>query len=71
MGKRTNRLNNSVKQLREKAGGMTQQQLADEVGITRQTVIAIERNKYSPSLEVAFLIAQALDTPIDEVFAFN
>lgn len=47
---------------------MTQQQLADLVGVTRQTVNAIEANKYSPSLEVAFLIARTLDTGIEDVF---
>ena len=46
----------------------TQQQLADLVGVTRQTVNAIEANKYSPSLEVAFLIARALNVQIGEIF---
>lgn len=50
------------------AGGITQQQLADLVGVTRQTVNAIEANKYSPSLEVAFLIARALNVQIGEIF---
>lgn len=47
---------------------MTQQELADLVGVTRQTVNAIESNKYSPSLEVAFLIARTLNARIDDVF---
>ena len=67
MGKSTRRLTNRLKQLRQDAG-MTQQDLADAAGVTRQTVIAIEGEKYSPSLEVAFLIAEALDTGIDDVF---
>ena len=49
-------------------GGMTQQELADIVGVTRQTVNAIESNKYSPSLEVAFLIARTLGAHIEDVF---
>ncbi len=68
MGKRKVRLTNRVKECRADAGGMTQQQLADLVGVTRQTVNAIESNKYSPSLEVAFLIARTLNARIDEVF---
>ncbi|MBT5218515.1 MAG: helix-turn-helix transcriptional regulator, partial [Woeseia sp.] len=47
---------------------MTQQQLADKIGVTRQTVVAIERAKYSPSLEVAFRIAATLETSLEEVF---
>lgn len=50
---------------------MTQQQLADRIGVTRQTVNAIEANKYSPSLEVAFLIAQAFGEPLESVFTFE
>lgn len=51
-------LGNDLRTLRELRGGMTQQALADAVGVSRQTIIAIERNKYSPSLEVAFRIAR-------------
>lgn len=47
---------------------MTQQDLADRVGVTRQTVNAIEGNKYSPSLEVAFRIARVFDAPLEQVF---
>jgi putative transcriptional regulator len=50
---------------------MTQQQLADRIGVTRQTVNAIEANKYSPSLEVAFLIARAFGEPLESVFSFE
>ena len=70
MGKRKLSLTNRVKELRAEAGGMTQQQLADLVGVTRQTVNVIEANKYSPSLEVAFLIAQSLQVQLEDVFGF-
>ena len=50
---------------------MTQQQLADQIGVTRQTVNAIEGNKYSPSLEVAFRIARAFDVPLEQVFRYD
>ena len=49
---------------------MTQQQLADQIGVSRQTVNAIEAGKYSPSLEVAFLIARVFEKPLEEVFQF-
>lgn len=68
MGKRSVSLTNRVWECRARAGSMTQQELADRVGVTRQTINAIEANKYSPSLEVAFLIARTLDVRIDEVF---
>lgn len=67
MGKSTRRLANRLKALRQ-AVGITQQDLADAAGVTRQTVIAIEAGRYSPSLEVAFLIAEALDAGIEDVF---
>ena len=50
---------------------MSQQQLADEVGVTRQTIIAIEKGKYSPSLELAFKIAFVFDVPLEEVFSYD
>jgi putative transcriptional regulator len=50
---------------------MTQQELADRVGVTRQTVNAIEGNKYSPSLEVAFRIARVFDVPLERVFQYT
>ncbi len=71
MGKRKVVLTNRVRDCRASVGGMTQQQLADLVGVTRQTVHAIEANKYSPSLEVAFLIARALNAGIEEVFGID
>jgi putative transcriptional regulator len=67
VGKATRRLTNRLRELRQDAG-LTQQDLADAAGVTRQTIIAIEGEKYSPSLEVAFLIAEALGTGIDAVF---
>lgn len=71
MGKRKVILTNRVRECRTNAGGMTQQQLADIVGVTRQTVNVIESNKYSPSLEVAFLIARTLNARIEDVFGFE
>lgn len=71
MGKRSGQITNRIKELRADAGGMTQQQLADYVGVTRQTVNAIEANKYSPSLEVAFRISRGLRVPLERVFAFS
>ena len=57
--------------LRENKGEMSQQKLAEAIGVTRQTIIAIEKNKYSPSLEVAFKIALEFDVPLDEVFVYK
>lgn len=70
MGKRQGRLTNEVRRLRFLRDEMTQQELADLVGVTRQTVNAIEGNKYSPSLEVAFRIARVLAVPLEEVFGY-
>ena len=50
---------------------MTQQELADKVGVTRQTIYAMEKGKYSPSLELAFKIAQVFDLPLEEVFSYE
>lgn len=71
MGKDKPKIDNSIKALRQQHGEMTQQHLADQVGVTRQTIHAIERNKYSPSLEVAFRIAQVFDVPLTEVFEYR
>ena len=65
------RLTNRVRSLRFEAGEMTQAQLAERAGVTRQTIAAIERNKYAPSLETAFLIARAFGRPIGEVFGYE
>ena len=64
------RVTNRIRSLRFAKDEMTQAELARRVGVTRQTVIAIEQGKYSPSLEVAFLIARALDVPLDDVFQY-
>jgi putative transcriptional regulator len=50
---------------------MTQQELADKTGVTRQTIVAIENGKYSPTLELAFRIAGEFNLPLEEVFSFN
>ena len=71
MGKSTNLITNEIRPLRFHQGEMTQQQLADRVGVTRQTVNAIEGNKYSPSLEVAFRIARVFDVPLERVFQYG
>ena len=65
------RIRNNVRRLRFNCSEMTQQQLAEKVGVTRQTVIAIEGGKYSPSLEVAFRIARAFGVPLEEVFQYE
>jgi putative transcriptional regulator len=62
---------NSIRALRFANGEMTQADLADRVGVTRQTIIAIEQGKYSPSLETAFRIARVLRVPLDEVFQYT
>lgn len=64
-------ITNNIRNLRFAAGEMTQAELADAVGVTRQTIIAIEHGKYSPSLEVAFRIAGALGVGLGEVFAYE
>lgn len=69
MGKR--RINNNIRKLRFFHDEMTQQQLAEKVGVTRQTIIAMEQGKYSPSLELAFRIALAFGVPLDEVFSYD
>jgi putative transcriptional regulator len=62
------RVRNRIRALRFEHAEMTQQELADRVGVTRQTVNAIEGAKYSPSLEVAFRIAEVFGVPLEEVF---
>ncbi len=59
---------NRIRRLRFDHGEMTQADLAGRVGVTRQTIAAIEQGKYAPSLEVAFRIAQAFDEPLEQVF---
>jgi putative transcriptional regulator len=62
---------NRVRELRAARDGMTQQALADAVGVSRQTIIAIESGRYSPSLEVALKIARAFDEPVERVFRLS
>jgi putative transcriptional regulator len=62
---------NRIRRLRFDHGEMTQQALADRIGVTRQTVNAIELGKYSPSLEVAFRIARVFGVPLEDVFQFQ
>jgi len=64
-------LRNRVRQLRFENGEMTQRQLAEEVGVTRQTIITIEANRYSPSLKLAFRIARAFGVSIEDVFQYS
>ena len=64
-------IENSVRKLRFNNDEMTQQQLAEEVGVSRQTIVAIEKYKYTPSLDLAFKIALAFDMEIQEVFFIN
>ena len=65
------KINNNIRKLRFMANEMTQQELADKTGVTRQTMAAIENEKYYPTLELAFRIAHVFNVPIDEVFKFN
>lgn len=65
------RISNRIRRLRFESDEMTQQELAELVGVTRQTVVAIEGDKYSPSLEVAFRIATVFDVPVDDVFQYS
>jgi putative transcriptional regulator len=64
------KVTNSIRALRFSHGEMTQEELADRVGVTRQTIIAIERGRYSPSLEMAFQIAQVFNVSLDAVFQY-
>lgn len=70
MVKRTNVVNR-IRSLRFAAGEMTQADLADRIGVTRQTIIAIEQGRYSPSLEMAFQIARAFAVGLDDVFTYR
>ena len=64
-------IRNEIRRLRFEHGEMTQQQLAEKIGVTRQTVNAIEQGKYSPSLEAAFRIAIVFGRPLGEVFRYS
>ena len=64
-------MRNSVRRLRFEHGEMSQSELAERIGMTRQTVAAIEQNRYSPSLEAAFRIARVFGVGLDEVFQWE
>lgn len=64
-------IENTIRRLRFDADEMTQQQLADQVGVSRQTIVAIEKGKYFPSLELAFRIARVFDSTVEQVFSFR
>ena len=64
-------IRNHIRRLRFERGEMTQQSLAEQVGVTRQTIIAVEAAKYSPSLELAFKIARVFGQPLEEVFRYT
>jgi putative transcriptional regulator len=71
VARKQTRVTNNIKALRFAHGQMTQAQLADRIEVTRQTVIAIEQGRYSPSLEMAFQIARVFGVAIDEVFGYD
>ena len=68
--KMTKKISNNIRRLRFDNAEMTQQMLADAVGVSRQTIVAIEKDKYSPSLEVAFKISVYFNVPLDAVFQY-
>ena len=70
-GDRQDKLTNCIRKLRFEHGEMTQQELADRVGVTRQTIIALEAGKYVPSLLLAFRLAAAFGVRIEEVFQYE
>jgi putative transcriptional regulator len=65
------RVRNNIRRLRFEHDEMTQQQLADRIGVTRQTIVAIEKGKHSPSLEAAFRIAKVFGVPLETVFSYG
>lgn len=69
MGK--NNIRTNIRRLRFNADEMTQQQLAEKVGASRQTIVAIEKGNYSPSLELAFRIAKVFKVPLEEAFSYS
>jgi putative transcriptional regulator len=71
MGKGKPNISNTIRTLRFHAGEMTQAALAERVGVTRQTIVAIEQGRYSPSLEVAFRIARTFGQPLEAVFSYD
>jgi putative transcriptional regulator len=71
MGKGQAQITNTIRTLRFNTSEMTQQALAEKVGVTRQTIVAIEQGRYSPSLEVAFRIAAVFGVGLEEVFQWT
>ena len=69
MGKQ--KIKNQIRRLRFDANEMTQEELAKKAGVTRQTIIALEAQKYSPSLELAFRIAKVFNVPLEEIFHYK
>lgn len=67
----TRSIQNNIRTLRFHAGEMTQQELADQARVSRQTIVAIEKGNYSPSLELAFRLAYIFKTPLEEVFTYD
>ena len=65
------RIKNRIRRLRFDHDEMTQEELANKVGCTRQTIIALEQNKYVPSIELAFRVAKAFGVPLEEVFQYE
>jgi putative transcriptional regulator len=65
------KIDTAIRTLRFLKNEMTQQELADKVNVTRQTIASIEKGKYSPSLELAFKIALVFNKPLEEVFTYN
>jgi putative transcriptional regulator len=68
---RQGHIGNRVRELRAKHGGMTQAELGEAIGMTRQTIIAIEQGRYSPSLESAFRIARVFGVGVEDVFSWK
>jgi putative transcriptional regulator len=64
-------IQNNIRRLRFDRDEMTQQELADRVGVSRQTIVAIEKGNYSPSLELAFRIAREFNLPLEDVFSYE
>jgi len=71
MGKNSPQIDNTIRTLRFHAGEMTQAALAEKVGVTRQTIVAMEQGRYSPSLEVAFRVARVFGVPLEAVFQYR
>jgi putative transcriptional regulator len=71
MARAPGRIENRIRRLRFDAEEMTQKDLADRVGVTRQTILAIENGKYFPTLELAFRIARVFDVALDQVFTWH